>query len=549
MNTVAYLSLFFVSALGLQSDLDVTATNEKTTSTAATLERFGVEPTAQGIRAYLKSLFPTSESTEQTQKLIGLLSHSKFAVREDATQKLMLLPSVDGKLAVDMLDSTDPETAFRIEAVIEFRKLGAAQLQKAVFNYVYFAQLKGLAKDIVEVRDYIHDEFTRRRAFRAMEVSAVSDEFKMLEQLFIEYKNESRYFATSCLKALQNLDAEATTKTILSQRDADLNDFVKLTAAQILAQNKNSECLNMYVSLLNSAEQKCRIRAYGQLGAMTGKQFEYSVMSSGEKLDASIKHWRKYIAESHEEIEIQFQPLGKRLGRMLVCSYTAGEIHSYDENGKLKWSAKGDHAFTCQGLPNGNCLVMLYSKGKLREYDEEGNLLKEFSDLPNSISSIQRLENGNTLLASGQSGNQIIEIDPDGNEVWSRKLDGMPTGARLQENGLIVATLFGERKIVEIDRKGVVQNEFKVKGQPYTVNVTFNDTFLVAFSDGGVAEFTRSGKELLRVKTSTNTYWAEQMEDGSIITADSTGILKIDQDGKINSLNDKYKNYTYVSSY
>ena len=106
------------------------------------------------------------------------------------------------------------------------------------------------------------------------------------------------------------------------------------------------------------------------------------------------------------------------MGRLLVCSYSSGKISSYDENGKLKWTATGKHPFTCQGLPNGNCLVMFYTQGKLVEYDENGKVVKEFTGLPSSSSGLQRLENGHTLLASGQAGNKIIEIDKNGKQVW-----------------------------------------------------------------------------------------------------------------------------------
>ena len=549
MIPIVCFSLICLSANASQISPFGTESDAKTNSMEATLQGYGIESSVEGIRNYLKSLLPSPESSRKTRELISLLSHSKFDVRENATQELMLLSSFDAKLTTDALTASDPETAFRVKAVIEFRKSGASELQKSVFDYVAATEMKGLLEDIILVRERILDDTSRKLAYRALETTVTKDDFPLLEKEFLAHKRTSGEFAKSCLRGLQRLNPDNTTQIILSIRDEELDEFVKLEAAEILATNKNSECLNWFVSLLNAENRTCRSRSFFQLKQMTSERLDYSVMAEGETLEASISKWKDFVSKSKDEIEIQFQPRGQRLGRMLICSYSSGEIHSYDENGELRWSANGSNAFTCQGLPNGNCLVMLYSEGTLREYDENGKLLKELKNLPRNTSGIHRLENGNTILACGQSGNKIIEIDGDGKEVWSVKVDGMPTGARLLESGLIVAAMFDQRKIMVIDRKGVVQNEFNVKGQAYTVNVTANETYLVAFSDGGVAEYTVEGKEIWRAATASNTYWAEKLEDGTVITADSSGVLKIDQDGKSTIVNEKFKNYTYVSYY
>ncbi len=529
---------------------EVSKKNEKLESAAASnhalLRAFGIEPTKSGIRSYLSSLVPSESASSQVLSLLSQLGDRSFEVRELATEKLMLLPSIKKGMLKDYSD--DPETTFRLKLVAEFRATGIQKLQSTLFKTVIADSIQGLVADILNAYDHLENPRTQELAGRAILKIATANDLDILERACTESMDQNELLAIACLNGIDRIDPSRSVAVVASINLTHQKDIFKLACAHLLARNGMKECLELYVDLLESQDRLCRSRAFGQLQSMTRQKFQYSVTATDTQLTASVEQWRTYIGENLNDIPIEFSKRS-RLGRMLVCSYNTGKIHSYDEDGKLKWKKTGSNPFACQGLANGNCLVMLYSKGTLLEYDESGQLVKELKGLPKSTSSIQRLSNGNTILAAGQNGNKIVEIDSKGKQVWSAVVKGSPTGAQLQENGLLLVALYAEEKVVEIDRSGDVISEFKVKGQPYTANRLPNGNVLVAFARGGVGEFSEDGTEVWKAVTAANTYWADQLEDNTVVTADTSGILKIAPEGEITSRQTEFKEYTYISSY
>lgn len=514
----------------------------------STLKTFGIEPTDAGVRRYLESYKPSADTKAMTKKWVKALQDPSYAIREKATQQLVLMPVIQIEFLKQLTNDEDLEVAYRAREIFSAREKQVKRLQAAVFGYLSESRPEGLMPVILSMLDQVTDSQVLRSAHRAIEATAGKADQEVLRRLVDDHANNEE-LAKAGLRALRRLDQKQATQWILSRRnDLKLNKF-KLFCAEVLAFNKHKECLDFYVDLLGAEDLRCRSRAFGALRGMIDKRFEYSVSQTGASQTTAIQKWREYITDNKTEIEIAYRRSSAKLGRLLVASYSSGKIDSYDETGKLKWTAKGSNPFTCQGLPNGNVIVMFYSVGKLMEYDETGKVVKEFTNMPKSASGIQRLENGHTILSAGQGGNKIVEIDKKGKQVWSVVVTGTPTSSRLQENGLFLTALFGQSKLVEIDRKGKVVNEIPVKGKPYTAHRLEYGNILVAFASGGVAEYSQDGEELWRAKTDSNTYWADILNDDTIVVADKTGILKFTREGKLISRDDRYKNYTYISAY
>lgn len=542
----------------VQTKLDVIAAavdqqEQRLAAIKTTLHIFGLEPNIESVKAYLKSLKPNEDAVNETRKWIKLLEDSSYSQREKASKQLVRMPVIRMELLQQLLNHQDLEVAYRARMIKAAREKQLTRLKIAVLQFLIETPEANLTSDLLSVYDQFSEPREIRLANQAIEFSATSENRAELEACLADHRANDQ-LAVGCLNAIQRVNPQHAVKWVLEHHDELEQNRFKLRCAHVLAQNKRKESLGFYLDLLTADELRVRSMAFGALHGMVDQRLVvqrlgYKVTLKGAEQLAAVEKWRQYISDQGDAIEIKFEPRSPKLGRLLVCSYSGGKVSSFDAAGKLMWTATGSNTFTCQGLPNGNCLVMHYSLGTLVEYDEAGKEVKKITGLPKSSSGIQRLENGHTLLASGQSGNKIVEIDEAGKEVWSTVLVGTPTGARMQDSGLILVSLFAQSKLVEIDRKGKVVNEIPVKGKPYTAQRLKDGKILVAFASGGVAQYSEDGSEVWRAQTSSNTYWADMLEDGTVITADKTGILKFDQNGKLISRDSRFTNYTYISAY
>ena len=232
----------------------------------------------------------------------------------------------------------------------------------------------------------------------------------------------------------------------------------------------------------------------------------------------------------------------------MVADYSGGRIREYNEAGEQLWSIEASNPFACMGLPNGHRLVSHYSANKVVEYDADGEVYKEFTDLPSSISGVDRTEDGHTFIAAGQGGNKVIELDPEGNKILDLTVEGNPTSVKMLANGNLLLALYGENKIVEINREGERLHEVDIDSGPYFANQLENGNYLVACASGSkVYEYTFEGELVWEVQGDGNLYHAQRHGDGTTTFADQSGIHHIDMNEEVVSeLDGEFGDYIYV---
>ena len=113
--------------------------------------------------------------------------------------------------------------------------------------------------------------------------------------------------------------------------------------------------------------------------------------------------------------------------------------------------------------------VIAADKGHIVRYDAAGKAVWEFSDV-GGIHRIQQLKNGNILCQQGWQ--KIIEVTPEKKIVWSYDAANSNgnKGKKLEihafqrlENGHTMLVENGIGRVIEVDKNGVIQHEFKYK--------------------------------------------------------------------------------------
>ena len=546
MSTVALSIMFVLVAEGFPENPFAQDKGNPPNRFAKEIKQFGITPDEESARTYLQSLIPSEENRRLADQLIQKLNSPSFDVRETATNQLVSLPNLSSKHLELLRDNPDPEVAYRGNMVLKTRAKQLEVAQRTFFLYLANEDQYSLTREILDSYNHLASDSAKYYAGQAIERTATKDDMQLLRDTI---SPNTVPLAVHCLAAIKRIDGDAAIEVIRKTKD-NIGPIYKLRAAEIFAERANPECLQMFVDLLeDESKQNVNGRAFSRLRAMTKKSFEYKTLSSIEDRKKSAAKWRRWIDENANKIEITLSRKTPMLGRTLVSHYTENKVSCIDESGNELWTAKGQNPFACQGLPSGNCVVAMYSAQKVVEFDPRGKIVKTFSGLPSNISGLHRLENGNTLLACGQAGNKILELDPEGKQIWEITVKGTPTGVRMLDSGLLLVSLYGSKKVAEIDRKGTIVREFSVEKSPYTANRLENGNTLVSFATSGIAEYDPEGKQVWKTSTDDNCYWAQVLDDDTVVTADENGIKTFDRKGNVIKKDTRAKGYVYIHRY
>ena len=496
------------------------------------LAKYGIEPTAESIGGYLKSLTPSDGQKQTLQKLIGQLADESFATRESATRELVRQTGGLSDLLAAAIAGDNPEVRWRARLVAEQTSKESQALLHAALMAIQQQKLAGLTPQLLEVSQFCTTEPLRSSLRRTVAGNLEPKDNSLLTNALQSPDADLRALAAFALPA--TLADEHLPKLL-----TDRSPTVQIVAARGLANRGRREALPVLIELLGAEEMPLRVEAFRTLKAATGQALSYVVYDSAEKRTAQQQAWRDWLAADGKSAELKF-PLKEaqiELGRLLVCDQQQNQLVEYDAQGKEIWKKQTPPLpWGCQGLENGHRLVCCYTEKVVIEYDAQGEEVWKATGLPGGPTSVQRLESGNTLLACTE-GSEVVEVDRSGKVVWQAKVEGRPVDARRLDDGRTLIALQNSQKVVEIDTTGKIVWELAGVGNAFCAQRLDNgNTLVCTVGHAQVREYDRDGKVVWAQGKFQTPYTAQRLTNGNTMVVDRKGVHEIGPGGEEISL-------------
>ena len=441
----------------------------------------------------------------------------------------------------------------RSEEDIANGSASAAKLD--TFDPLLLASLEQLAKQqpagsvhaVFSIAKLLDNKAIQIAAQDALSAVATAADVDTIRSMLKHDAEHARAMSAQAIVALLKKDAVPDLLPLLD----DDSETVKMTAARWLANEGKRESLAALEKLLESPSIDIRVRAAKTLRSFTGRKFGFVAYEKDDRRAEAVKKWREWIAASGATAELKFPlPAGAtEIGRTLVCLYSRSRLIEIDSNGTQVWPknavAQISYPWDCKRLPNGNRLAVSVNSRMVAEFDESGRRVWYKEGLPNSPRSVQRLPNGNTLIAclganrvmeiSGKSGrlNMSTEVKWDLTKIDGRAISGRPSYAQRLENGNTLIAMYGNGRVVEVDREGRKVWEITGLSRPVVCRRLDNGNTLVTLEGSGeVVEFTHGKKPILRIRGLSTARSAQRTPRGTTIVSDAYGLREFDRQGK-----------------
>jgi hypothetical protein len=173
----------------------------------------------------------------------------------------------------------------------------------------------------------------------------------------------------------------------------------------------------------------------------------------------------------------------------LCCDHNGGQVCIVSADGKIEWKMQARSPQDCWKLPNGNILFCHFS-GAI-EADKDKKIVWEYK-APGGTEchACQPLPDGNVMVVECGTS-RIVEVDRKGEIVKEVKLKTSTTqvhnqfrGTRKLANGHYLVCFKGERKVVEVDGEGKVVREIPAPGDVHEVLSLPDNHLLITCGDG-----------------------------------------------------------------
>lgn len=529
---VAVVALLFV-VLNVQYSIGQDKPRDKNPASAKLLSEFGIEASAEGIKAYLVSLVPAGDDrVEIANRLIEKLSAADYLVREQATKDLISLPGISVATLASLGDKlSSPEGKYRLKAIIVARTdRSRSQAQYTILNQIKSESLTGMASPIIAAFPYLEpDGFVRKACSAAIEASATAEDSELLRSVLGDEENPV-VLRAGCLAAMSRIQPEEALD--IANRLNGQSGELGLEVAKILVENNQRSSLDALLVLLDDKDPRIKFLSFNVIRKVTGLRFEGNYLDDPKSISDAKSKTKSWLSEN-AEMEIDFQwPKSIRLGRRLISHYDTSEVVELDESSEVVWSVKIKSPFCCIGLPNGHRMIVQYVDKKLIEYDASGKEVRKM-ELPSTTSGFCRKPNGEIWLAAGQGGGKIYKFSSEGKKLKEFDLGGTPTSVEVGLNGNLVCALYKDSRIVELDNEGKIVKSIAVKASAYHAQPLSSGNFLVSYpGEGRIIEYDPDGKVVWEHDCEKNSYRAQEFEDGSIVFTDSEGYHRINRAGE-----------------
>lgn len=505
-----------------------------------TLGESRIEPTIEGIREYLVSLHPSSDTKQQLATFIGQLGDESFSAREDAMAKLRQRSAIAMESLKAAVENDDPEIRWRAKKLLESAAVDADANFFAICKLIEIRQYKGLTAPLLVALPLGNKDHVRFAARRALAATATPNDATLLRQ---SLKNADPYVRIASLGALAALSADDAVEDSLGMVE-DADERVRMAVARQLAVAGRREALPVLVGLLDGKEIEIRGESARTLRAVTGQNFNFIAYETAEHRAAARDKWKAWLdAEGQTaKLLLPLKDTPFELGRILLCSYASSKVYEFDidakDASKPRWEVQmGMQPWAVQGLSDGRRLVAYYGGRKVVEFGPENNASKpvwESELLPGGPMGMHRLENGNTVVACTDA-EIVVELDAQGKVRKKWPIAGRPVDVRRLESGNTMVVLQNGQKVVEIDGAGKIVWSTKVAMlNPFSAQRLENGNTLIAvLSQQKVIEVNREGdREEWSLGGLMNPYHAQRLSNGNTLVVDQNGVYEYETSSK-----------------
>lgn len=456
------------------------------------------------VEFFLKRTLSPKE-IEELRRTIRLLGHDVFAVREKASADLVSA----GRSAIPFLRAalTDPDLEISRRArrcLLQVDGQQSVSLAMAAVRLLAKRDPPESVRVLIDYLPFADNDVIEEEVIQAL--LAISAKRKQLDESLRRALTDEvpirRAVAALVVGKLGTVEDRAIIKKLL--QDASVE--VQLRAAQGLVEAKEKEAIPVLIRLLTTARLELAWQAEDLLIRVAGPQSPQVSLSDGKETarQSCRKAWEEWWANSGKSIDLANLDLENRLlGLTLVVVYDGyangqGRIWEFGANRKPLWEIDRNLLGPIDAvvLPSKRILVAEYNGRRVTERDLTGEILWKFEVHGNPVA-CQRLENGNTFIATL---NEVLEVTRAGTTVYRFRLN-------------------------------------EVLGQVTYAQKLPSGNILCISSNGILAEFERTGKEVKRQKVGVNvTEWLsfELLPNGRLLvpSQQSNSIIEFGADGK-----------------
>jgi len=498
----------------------------------ATLAAHGLSPDTASLSGYLRPLCPTESERQVAAELVAELASDSPSRRHHAVQWLGTRSGPPLVALGEAAASADPDVR-RIGEQLLREALDRVQrgVLRAVLRTAADERVTGLAEDLLGIAHLASFLQLDTEVARALRGTLTEADLPLLRETAAGGEVHARAAAIRALGAAAGAGPDEVAAYAGSKVE-----LLRLSAALAFADRGDRRCLPLLGSLLDAEDALVRRDAADALRVVHGPGTGYDPFAAAEVRRAAAAAWRERIADEGDETPWEPPlPITRRyLGRTLVAVWREGRLVEFDAEGRTTFEVTGlPYPWAVQGLPDGRRLVILYQARTLIEYGATGEELTRLP-LPDGVpGGFDRLENGHTLIAM-MNPNRVVEIDDRGELVNQWEVRGAPVDVQHLESGHMLVCVRQGGTVIELDRDGHIRWSLAGKTNPMCARRLPNGNTLVAELNprgGRAVEYDRDGRVVWEKATLSYCYSVQRMPDGTIVAADLSGVREFGTDG------------------
>ncbi len=479
-----------------------------------TLTDRGITPDAGSIADYLRQLHPSDKQRAVALELIEKLGSDRFATRQEAMQRLLIMPVLDTEAVVAASNSGDPEVRWRAQRVLAVGRPETERMLYAAFRVIKEKKLSATVPVVIEAIALCDKKHIRIAAQQALTAAATAEDAAHLTAAIESEDDYVRAAVAAALGEALGKDAEEHLRGLAG----DDNDAVRLAAARARANYGQRDALNTLVALLESDDVEVRSRAAATLRSLTEKFFSFAAYDTADNRHKALTNWKQWLADDGKTTALKFplEPWGFGTsflgGNTLLAFGSRNKVVELDPGGKEIWSYSISGAWSAEKMANGNVLVVSNSSNKVVEVDRQGKVVWEFNT-PNPLNA-KPLPGGNILIAAFTQ-KKVLEVTREKKVVWEHSESQYISDAHRLDNGnTLISTMNGPVKEISPEKKVVW--EYSGANQAYGCRPLASGNVLIASLSGDVREVNRN-KEIVWQISEPNAVDAFRLPNGNTL--------------------------------
>lgn len=506
------------------------------------LRSAGFEPDDPGLIRYFKSRILYPEQQEQVKKAIQDLGDESYETREKASEILIKSGKLSLPFLRPVLKDQDPERVQRAKLAVETieknpdlgQLLAAAELASQ-------RRPTGITDAILECLPWIEEDQGKEKLINTLVVTGMENG-KASDSVIKAAKHRHSICRGAAAYVLGHGDPgnQKIARDLLEDPDVLVRHF----ASKSLIQSGDIRAVPVLLELISEGPLQLAWQSDDLLCRIAGDKIP--TVSAGNWDEAGRLRYRQAweewwkINQSNLVIKqnlLKSDLLGFNLVIELDGGSQEGRIWECDSHGKERWNTlKINRPIDAQILSGGRILVAEHGQSRVTERDQNGEILWEFKVSSQPVA-VKRLPNGNTFIVTYQ---EIMEVTRDGKIMYSLKKPTMIYfGTKLRNN--MILYINNTNQIVEVDETGkehksiTIGKEVGLTGGWASVEKLVNGRYLVSlYGSRKVVEIEEDGKVVWEVIVDSPGY-ASRLPSGNTLIASIEGhkIVEVNRSGKV----------------